>query len=274
MLKTAASLFVAFALTSTSLRAECSTAKVAVAPDESLTIAAYIEQGASSPDHEWNAEEYQQLAEVLKAIGEKDVRQLPRFDSEASGALMRRLVSTENFGTLRNRDFQMGVRFQDAATMLQSSAAITSIYLEANGNGEVFDRELVELMAFMMRTSVEVWAITDELKETSTPEGWKAFDGPLETMRNGTAQAVRGVVDTFSETYAYRPAELRRFATLIADTLPELQSRVSGESAAEVNLALAKIVQSDCDKELTPMLGRLLDRLKQNSRPLKPADSQ
>ncbi|HEX2833151.1 MAG TPA: hypothetical protein VHW00_09055 [Thermoanaerobaculia bacterium] len=251
-------LFIA-AVVSLRLQAECDKGSVKVPADESLTVAAYVEAGAPAADREWSSHDYAKFVEVLQGTVEKDAHQLPRFDSEKSGALMRRLVSETNFRVFQDTNLPMSTRLPEAAAFAQNLALLTGIYLQASNQGEPFDRELVELMGFIARVNDEIWTLADEFLASLPEEERGAKSGAIDTMRGGTAQVVIGAIQSFSEATTYRPAELRRFATLLAPSLPKLLPRLSAESSKEALIALRKMSSENCDDEVRALLGKLLE---------------
>lgn len=241
------------------LQAECDKGSVKVPADASLTVAAYIEAGAPAADREWNSEDYAKLVEILQATVEKDAHQLPRFESEKSGALMRRLVSESNFRVFQDLNLPMSTRLPEAAAFAQNLAQLTGIYLQASNQGEPFDRELVELMGFIARVNVEIWTLADEFLASLPEDERGGKSGAIDTMRGGTAQVVIGAIRSFSEATTYRPTELRRFATLLAPSVPKLLPRLSAESSKEALIALREMSTENCDDEVRALLGKLLE---------------
>jgi hypothetical protein len=233
--------------------------RLPIAPDESLPVMAYIEAGAPASDREWTSADYEKLAAALTKIAEKNARQLPRFDSPKSGALMQRIVSPANFGSIRDRQLTLAVRLTEAGAITQRIGAVVMLYATATNEGEAFDRELVELMSFIARVTVETWATVDELLATLTPEERAARAAGLDTVRAGSAQIISGAIQTFGETDVYRPAELVRLANALRETLPSLFHRLSDESAAELLVQLRNAAENATDKNVAAALRQLLE---------------
>jgi hypothetical protein len=172
---------------------------------------------------------------------------------------MRRVVSPENFGALHDRKLPVATRATQSFTLLQNVSALATIYAMASQGEESFDRELVELMAFITRNSVEMWPVLDEFIPTLTPEQREARAGALDMVRSGSAQILGGAITSFGETNVYRPAELVRFAKLLDDTFPLLLQRLSAESAAELLLQLRNAATNAKDKDVAAALRQLLE---------------
>ncbi len=229
-----------------------------IAPDESLPTAKLMEAGVPAPDRDWMPDDYRRLAIALRAIVNENPRKLPRFDSENSGAIMRRLVDAGNFRVLHDRKFPLNVRLPQALVLLPAISDLAMIYAEASARGESFDRELVEVMAFMAGTGVEVWTLVDEMLSTLTPEERAGRASALGTIRSGSAHIVQGALGTFTEVGTYRPAELVRFATLLEPYLPLLIRRLTPDSITEAVVRLRTLASEAQDPALAAALKELL----------------
>lgn len=234
-------------------------AALPVAPDQSLTSAALIARGAPATDREWTASDYERIVAVLQPLGRATPRQLPRFDSPNSGSMMRRIVADANFKILHDRALPLQSRLGQAVNLSQAVSQLTGVYIDATNNShEAFDRELVELMSLMVKVNLELWAIADELLSGMTAEERAKRADAIGTMQSGTAQVVDGALTTFTEHEVYRITELRRLATLIANTLPRLIPRLTRESQAEASVHLRKVVAGTVDTPLRAQLEALL----------------
>ena len=238
-----------------------------IAPDESASVTQFIAAGVPSTDREWSADDYQRFISVIRPISRDHPRGLPRFDSNKSGAIMRRVISEQNFGLLHDRNLPVTTRMAQGAALSQATAALAGIYGDASSKGELFDRELVELMAFIVKVNAELWALADELLSTLTQEERNARGGSLDMMRSGSAQIVSGALTTFTETEVYRPSELRRFASLLAPTLPSIVQRLTSESRSETIVRLRSLISQQPDQSLRSLLGNLLDAIEGKARP-------
>jgi hypothetical protein len=229
-----------------------------IAPDESFTIAEFARRGAPAPDHQWGADEYQRLVKTLQPIAESSPRRLPRFDSRFSGAMMSRVIAQENFGTLHDKTIDLKQRVAQGMALAQAGAQLAGVYITGTNKGESFDRELVELMGWLMRVNLELWSLADELLTRMTPEQRARPNKGLDTMREGSAQMVDGVLTSLTETDIYRQRELRRLATLITPTLPKVMQRLPPQSAAEARARLRRLVAEVPDKELAQQIRMLI----------------
>ena len=241
------------------LAAATDSPSIKIAPDESQPTAKLVEAGMPAPDREWASDDYRRVTAVLREIVRDNPRKLPRFDSTNSGAVMQRLVNPENFAMLRDRKFPLGVRLAEMVALSQTSGELAMVYVEALGKGESFDRELVELMAFMATVSLEAWTLVDELLATLTPEEREGRASALRMIRSGSARIVQGALETFTEVNTYRPAELTRFATLLTPVLPALIPRLTADSATEARVRLRALTSETSDPSVAAALKKLHD---------------
>jgi hypothetical protein len=131
----------------------------ALGSGESPSVSDLVAKGAPSPDREWSANDYDRFAATLREIAATDSKRLPRFESEASAPLLKRVVTDANVSIGRDEKFPLPMRVGEIIKMTQSLGAIMVIYMEATNQGGGFDRELVELTAFMVGLNVEHDAI-------------------------------------------------------------------------------------------------------------------
>lgn len=232
---------------------------VVIAPDESLTVRAYIEMGVPASDRRWSSADYEKFVTALSAMAEESPRQLPRIESPRSAALMKRVVSLDNLAALHDPKIPLNERLAEVIGFGANIGATTMLYVTATNKGESFDRELVELMAFISHVTDQSWTLVDEYLATLTPEERASRAGALETVRSGSAQVVEGAIVTFGETGTYRPAELVRLAGSLRETLPSLLRRLSAETAAELVVQLRKTVKDASDQEVAAALRPLLE---------------
>ena len=225
--------------------------------DASRTVAEYIQAGAPATDRDWTSADYARLAEALTAIAGEDIRALPRFESRKSGALMRRAVSENNLGIVRDRNSPIETRIAEAIALNQSYVGVVTAYITAARRGASYDRELVELLAFSLRISLQLWSAADEFLQKLTPEERLAREEALGTMRAGSAEILSGLLTTFTETDSYRPSELQRLARLVEPTFPAMFRRLSPESAAEMKVRLRSLIDETNDPQLSDSLRKL-----------------
>ncbi len=239
----------------------------AIAPDESASVTEFIALGVPATDREWIADDYERFISVIRTVSRDHPRGLPRFESEKSAAIMRRVTSEQNFASLHDRKLSLTNRLTQASAFTRATAAIAGIYFDATIRGESFDRELVELLAFIVKVNLELWSLADETLATLTPEERATRARGLDMMRSGSAQVVSGSLTTFTEKQVCRVAELRRFASLIAPTLPLLVQRLTSESRAEAVLRLRTLVAQPPDESLATPLNDLLEAIEGKTKP-------
>ena len=235
-------------------------AAIRVAPDESYSVAELIARGAPATDREWNASDLQRVADLLGPIAANEPTKLPRFDSQASGRFMARLASDQNFGLIHDHNIGLQQRLAETIALSQAIAKLTGVYIAASNQGAVFDREMVELEALIVKVNLEVWSGVDELRATLSEEQLKAREGGMAQIRSGSAEVIEGLITTFTETNVYRLPELRRLAGYVVDSLPKLGRRLTPEASQEMRVRLAKVAAETKDPELHRQLQKMLEQ--------------
>ncbi len=218
-------------------------------------------------DREWSSDDYERFVKVITPIVQDHPRGLPRFESKNSGAIMLRVVSVQNLAILHDPNLSLATRLAQGVALSQTSAAVLSSYAEATGKGEVFDRELVELMVFVVKLNNELWTIADEVLETLTPEERVDRASALDKMRSGSAQIAMGTLTTLDEVKVYRLSELRRLAIQLRPIFPALVQRLTAEAHAEVVTRLRALAsQPSREDDLPSLLKGLLDAIEPNAK--------
>lgn len=191
--------------------------------DESLTSDEYLRLGMPADDRDWSSIDMVQVQKVLADLPGGHAN-LPRYQSERSGAMFARLTSSHNLDLFRNRSLPLQGRMPPALEFGDASNQVLKLYLAAFLAGKVRDSEMIELLGAHLRTSVMNVELVTELLSTldkDDPTYTVRMQG-VEQMKRGLAGIVMGALQTFDEQESYRQSELTRLADYVRDTFPTL----------------------------------------------------
>jgi hypothetical protein len=229
--------------------------------DESLALSAYIEAGMPAHDRRWWGSDMARGADVLAKLAQKNAGHLPRYQSKRSGAAFARLTADENLIAYRDRSTPLEQRFPAALQHMQSSGKLLLVYLPAFQQHNVGGDELVELMGGMLRSSVVIIQLVNEVLPTldkDDPTYPVRMEG-LKAMRSGMASVVAGNLQTLTESRDYRTSELKRLIGYMCDTFPALLPEIPAGSRAETLVRLRSFAEDPKMRRLQPELGKLLE---------------
>lgn len=263
-------LFVIAAAIPVGVEAGCRPGDVRLAPDESRTVAAFVEAGAPAPDRPWTADDYQKFAKIIGTTRDLGARGLPRFDSAASGPLLTRLVSTENFRSLHNKQLPANERMLQSAYLVYAMTSITGTYIGPTHATEFFGRELAELMAFTLESLVEMWVVTDEFIGTVPWTERLAREGGYEQVRVETTRLIQIAANSLNDKRFYSPPEMRLLAASLEKTLPSLLTYLGEAEYSQIVTTLRSVAEKNCDAQTSATLGRLVDTITYGPVPTMP----
>ena len=231
-----------------------------VLPDRSLTPEEYIRVGLPAHDRPWSGADMARAERVLSALAAKDPSQLPRYQSERSGAVFARIVADDNLGFSRNRSLPLEARMPDAMEYFRSSNAVTKLYAAALSTGAITGAELVELIGSTLRTSVVALQLIAEFLPTldkNDPTYPVRMEG-LQQFREGLAITVAGTLQTLTERNAYEAPALKRLLAYMQQTLPAILPELPAGSRLETVVRLRSFRDDEKMADLRPDLVGLL----------------
>ncbi|MEM9273744.1 MAG: hypothetical protein AAGA80_12375 [Cyanobacteria bacterium P01_F01_bin.143] len=228
--------------------------------DESLTLDQYIEVGIPAHDRIWSGEDMTRAANILTEIAQNDPGHLPRYQSPNSGEAFDRLIADENLDLYRNRSLPLEMRFYDALNYIESSNQVFNIYLAAFNQRAVGDSELVDMSGSLLRMSVVMLQLVNELlplldKEDPT---YPVRMNGLEQMKSGLASVVAGGIQTLTESHAFRTSELKRLIGYMENTFPDIFPELSASSRTESMIRLRSFLDDTKMQHLNPELSQLV----------------
>lgn len=237
--------------------------KPKIAPDHSLTAAAYIQKGLPANDRRWAADDYVQAAKVLKAIAGVDATQLPRYSSPTSSAVFGRIVSHENFKVFGSEELNLQQRFVATSGLLQGLGQILVVYGTASDREGLFDSELIELMRYVLEISREVVERADAFA-ASLPADDPDHDSRMkgrQQMRDGMARVVMGCLSSLEEREAYKPSDRVRLAQTLETTAPGIFAFLAPGTQQELKLRIQRSAEDEPNSTIKEGLGRLVAAL-------------
>jgi len=195
----------------------------------------YLEAGVPATNREWTGPDYARTSEVL-ASGNVV---LPTYDNEAGKAVLDRLTSTENFALAKEHTIAVEARINDSVMMLTATNALLKQYLALAQKGERVNRELTELLVFVLRNAAVVLTVFDEYAATipdfdnqpTRVEGrWK--------IRAGAVTMFSGAEVSLSEAHFYTEEDFSRMLQGMADTFPTFNKAFTPEFREEIRIKL------------------------------------
>jgi len=230
-------------------------------PDESLPADQYVTQGLPSYDRPWVGQDLTVVAAKLKALAADNPQQLPRRGSDKSGAVFARLVADDNLAFFRNRSLPLSSRFPDGLAYFQSQNEILKSYAGALDRGKVSGDDVIDLLAAELSTVQAVLELVDEFMPTIPKDDGKyevRMHG-LQTMRQGLATMVSGVLTALTESQVYGVETRLRLLARCLDTFPHIIPKLTKPSQAEVKRRLAELASDPTVSGLRPQLVSLRD---------------
>ncbi|WP_417387074.1 hypothetical protein [Gimesia sp.] len=232
--------------------------------DNSLMLKEYIEAGVPAGDRSWTGNDMAKAAEILAGIAQQDRSKLPRYQSQNSGEMFKRLTADDNLDSYRNQTLPLQQRLPDGINYMQSSNQILKLYLTAFKQQEVGDSELVELIGAQLRVSAVMMTLVNEFLPSlnkDNPDYPARMEG-LKRMKNGLATIVAGSLQTLTESQTYRPSELKRLIGYMQLTFPTLLPEVPESSRDEFITRLQSFSADPQMQNLNPELDKLLATVK------------
>ncbi len=238
-------------------------------PDNSLTTNEYIRLGFPAPDRPWLGAEYASIASIIGQLASEDATQLPRFQSATSGDVFARLVSHENLESYRNTGDPSPQRLADSLAHLQGLNTVLARYLAISTQRSGLSGEIIELAGAMMRTSVLIRDLTDELLPPPDPND-RTYPSQMEgyeRMKRGFAMTFNGGLQMLAETDRYEIVDLQRLLDHIQATLPNIMPHLSEGSQLENLVQIERLIENAELEDMRPNLQELYARLKSNEQP-------
>lgn len=241
-------------------------------PDKSLTTEEYVALGMPDPDKTWSGEDGLRAVKLLAALAKDHPEQLPRYQSNKSGAMYARLTSPDNLAACRDPEMDLADRTQICVKWHAAHVQLFDIYYAAFEKGQVRDSEMVDIDGALMRNVVLTVDFWEEMAPTLDPNEEDYIVGMkhYETAQYATKGMMEGGLQALTEQHLYRKGELLRLIAHMDETFPAMIVRVPKSLRAEVMQKLADYQTKPSMSKFQPALGQLL----QNTQAALAAGSQ
>ncbi|HUR58094.1 MAG TPA: hypothetical protein VM029_10325 [Opitutaceae bacterium] len=196
----------------------------------------YVAAGAPPPDRAWAGPDYQAMSELIRS----GKMATPTLADPDAAAILKRMWNTDNFKSYRNHLLPVTERLPGLLAMQSSVQALVSIYVKDLNRGAKVSRELVESMAFTLRSAVVMSELVDELMSTIPAEKREQAAGGLQQLRGAVATIFDGADVSLSERKVYTDADLSLLLTAMAETLPVIKRAFSPQQTVEMRGRLEK----------------------------------
>lgn len=137
--------------------------------DHSRSVAAYMELGMPDPGREWNMEDYKQAHNVLAKIKWEYPRELPRSDSERSGALFERMVSLSYLSFLRDTALSLNAKAERISEFTRVYDFWIDIYTVPILRENPYHREIMDVQIFNMRLMEAMLNLAHKIVKSEDP---------------------------------------------------------------------------------------------------------
>jgi len=211
--------------------------------DRSLTTDEYLRLGMPAADREWTGQDMTKVAELMASLEKEKRHALPRRESQRSGKVFSRLVSSQNLEIYRNHSLPIQSRISQAMLYFGSSKEIFKLYLSASLANEVGSIEIVDLFGVVLQNTVLLLELTDEFLPTldKNDSSYPVRVQGLEGIKRGLASIVTGCIATLTERSSYSRDDLANLLRSMRETFPQIVPRLLPDTRTEVLLELDRL---------------------------------
>jgi hypothetical protein len=233
--------------------------EIPVPPDESLTTDEYIGLGLPDPDKEWTGEDLAKAQSVLAEVADKGARHLPRYESEKSGAVFARLISTDSLKTFVDPASPLGGRLVGVATYSEAFGKLLQIYFNALQAQQVDGREMLELSETSYRVMNAMMQVFEQTVSSAEPDNpaLPAFTASLDQLRAAMGAAAVSAPLLVKEGKLYRPADLEGYLAALEEILPEMVRGANPASRPQISDTIQVLENDPTLVEYKPGLEKL-----------------
>jgi hypothetical protein len=221
---------------------------------------ALVEAGVPALSREWTSVDYQQAANVL-ASGKVP---LPTLADPEGRAFLKRLTSTDNLSSSRNRSVPIGARLEDFSKMMIAPNSILKQYLAAANKGEKLHAEIALQMAFVLHLAEEGILLADEFMPTIPKDGkYETRLAGLKKMNSGLTTIFVGAEASLGENTFYSQEDLSGLLQAMADVLPTVKRAFLSDYKIELRKKLQARQASFSDQNDAANLKKMIAELSQ-----------
>jgi hypothetical protein len=199
----------------------------------------YVEAGIPAASRVWNGVDYERAVQILS----EGKIALPRFADPQGAPLLRRITSTENFASYRNKDLPLQSRMEDYLKMYRGITSLLKLYYAEPAIGGVAPhQELAALLAFLLHGSALGIELTDEFLPTIPKDDhYEIRLAGLKQMNSGLIGVFVGAEQTLAERKVFSAEDLSVILAAMESTLP----RARKAFPEDVRVELRKKLEED-----------------------------
>lgn len=214
-----------------------------VAVDHSLTAAEYQARGVPDPGHAWSDVEVQRAMQALQKIADKDPLQLPRRDSQASGAIFARLVAPIPLPTDTTN---LHARIADLSGYAQPLGGLPLLYAKPLAGDFFFDAELVEATRAALAVNAQLLQLINRERSQFTVKKTPTWlRHAHRQVAFGGAMTVRGALFIYAARRAFRPEWRAQLMVHLQQWVPALMLQLPETAHTDLLAHLHGLMQED-----------------------------
>ncbi len=232
--------------------------------DRSLSVEEYAQLGLPGVDHTWTTDERTKAVQVLTDLAKKNPAQLPRYNSNRSGAVFARLLAREVVEQLRDARLPPPTRSAMAISYFDFLEGIHKAYLAAFQDRLIGGSEKVEFVIhFSHLWAYEVETFQLLMREVSTdhPKFGELKVG-MTQLKLRLATDLHPAYEGIADTKMVAVEDRSRLVDAGQKTLPVIVSYLMPENQKEVLRKLDDMNGDPKLSDLQPALGKLRDAVK------------
>lgn len=229
-----------------------SAAATGEASDRTLTATEYETGGVPPCDRPWTPDDYRRAWMALGKLARGDRALLPRAGSARSGGVFVRMVSPENFASLRDVSATPEDRAAEADAYLAGIPRLMGLYLGDAGFGSeqvAFAALLLDLLAVAPGSSTN---------DSDSVAGAPSVDPYRARLRVVTAGVLAGALSMLGESARYEPAMRGLLAEKLALHWRALSATLPPEDRARLTDRMRILVAQEGDPSVRDSLRQLL----------------
>lgn len=242
--------------------------------DESLTVDEYLKAGMPAHDRDWIGVDMQTLTGVLKNLTVNDRGLLPRYQSEKSGEIFRRMTNPGNLLAYRSSGGALAARMPLFLAHYESQSQLLKLYLTGFVEEKTSANELIELGGLGLRSSAMMCELLNEILPTLDKEdpSYPVRLQGLEKTRQSLALAVAGALTMLSDFEKVCPAtDRKRLVGYLEESMPAIWPELPEASRKEMDIRLEAMSKDGRFQDLQPELGTVAAKSRTISNQIKPA---
>lgn len=222
--------------------------------DASLSVSEYASRGFPAINRDWTPEDYTVAMRVLTDV---PLAELPRTNSEKSGAVIDRMVNRNSLAACQDRAAALIQRMQLCAPALGAISQILMRYSVALDGDVSRGEDNLRIMSYCLLIAAELSDMMTAFTPTLDPNDpdYARRLGGLNQARGGLAQMIEGALMTLEAPAGVFPEHARPgVATTLAEVYARMMSNVATASQAPFDARLRAIAVNDRNPDVRAAL--------------------